>query len=134
MGIIMNLFISFLVILSVSSTTFPNAALPLILFVIIAALRTFGLGFCVENAEKKAGIEWSQRVTDVLMVSYRNKGIAIAMCIATMGPNSVTAMVAIATSIVVEIIWIVFMDSSLYSKKRMLKETGSERALEISDA
>jgi BASS family bile acid:Na+ symporter len=134
MGIIMNLFISFLVILSVSSTHFPNAALPLIVFAVFAALRTFGLGSCVEYAEKKMGIEWSQRVTDVLMVSYRNKGIAIAMCIATMGPNSVTAMVAIATSIVVEIIWIVFMDSVLYSKKRMLKETGSERALEISDA
>ncbi len=134
MGITMNLFISFLVILSVSSTMFPSAALPLILFVIIAALRTFGLGFCVEYAEKKAGIGWSQRVTDVLMVSYRNKGIAIAMCVATMGLNSTTAMVAIATSIVVEIIWIIFMDSSLYSKKRMLKETGSERASEISDA
>lgn len=134
MGIMMNLFISFLVILSVSSTKFPSAALPLILFALLAALRTFGLGSCVEHVEKKAGIEWSQRVTDVLMVSYRNKGIAIAMCIATMGPNSVFAMVAIATSIVIEIIWVVFMDSFLYSRKRMLKETGSDRALEISDA
>ncbi len=134
MGITMNLFISFLVIISVSSTMFPKAALPLILFVIIASLRTFALGSCVEFVEKKAGIGWSHRVTDVLMVSYRNKGIAIAMCVATMGTNSMTAMVAIATSIVVEIIWVVFMDSSLYSKKRMLKETGSERASEISDA
>lgn len=134
MGIIMNLFISFLVIISVSSTRFPNEILPLVLFVILAALRTFGLGSCVEYAEKKAGIGWHQRVTDVLMVSYRNKGIAIAMCIATMGPSSVTAMVAIATSIVVEIIWVVFMDSVLYSKKRMFKETGSERASEISNA
>lgn len=133
MGITMNLFISFLVIISVSSTMFPKAALPLILFVIIASLRTFALGSCVEFVEKKAGIGWSHRVTDVLMVSYRNKGIAIAMCVATMGTNSMTAMVAIATSIVVEIIWVVFMDSSLYSKKRMLKETGSERASEISD-
>ncbi|HKM09459.1 MAG TPA: Na+-dependent transporter [Candidatus Methanomethylophilaceae archaeon] len=131
MGIMMNLFISFLVILSVSSTKFPNELAPLIIFAVIAALRTFGLGTVVEVTEKRMGISWGQRVTDVLMVSYRNKGIAIAMCIATLGADSVTAMVAIATSIVIEIIWVVFMDSVLYSKKRMFKETGTTRASEV---
>lgn len=130
MSIMMNLFISFLVILSVSSTNFPREFTPLFLFVIIAGLRTFALGTGVEYAEKRAGINWHQRVTDVLMVSYRNKGIAIAMCAATMGPAAGIAMVAIATSIVVEISWVIFMDSVMFSKKRMHKEIGSE----ISDA
>ena len=130
MSIMMNLFISFLVILSVSSTNFPREFTPLFLFVIIAGLRTFALGTGVEYAEKRAGINWHQRVTDVLMVSYRNKGIAIAMCVATMGPAAGIAMVAIATSIVVEISWVIFMDSVMFSKKRMHKEIGSE----ISDA
>lgn len=133
MGIMMNLIISFLVILSVSSTNFPKEIAPLAVFAVIAMLRTFGLGTAVEVTEKKMGISWGQRVTDVLMVSYRNKGIAIAMCIATLGAASVTAMVAIATSIVIEIIWVVFMDSVLYSKKRMFEETGTTRASEVGD-
>ena len=99
---------------------------PLLLFVLIAGLRTFALGSGVEYAEKKMGIGWHQRVTDVLMVSYRNKGIAIAMCAATMGPAVGIAMVAIATSIVVEICWVIFMDSALFSKRRMRREIGSE--------
>lgn len=126
MSIMMNLFISFLVILSVSPTNFPREITPLLLFVLIAGLRTFALGSGVEYAEKKMGIDWHQRVTDVLMVSYRNKGIAIAMCAATMGPAVGVAMVAIATSIVVEICWVIFMDSALFSKKRMRREIGSE--------
>ena len=126
MSIMMNLFISFLVILSVSSTNFPRELTPLFLFVLIAGLRTFALGSGVEYAEKRMGIDWHQRVTDVLMVSYRNKGIAIAMCAATMGPAVGIAMVAIATSIVVEICWVIFMDSALFSKRKMQREIGSE--------
>lgn len=131
MGIMMNLFISFLVILSVSSTKFPSELAPLLLFVVISAIRTFFVGTGVEFTEKKMGIGWSQRVTDVLMVSYRNKGIAIALCLATIPHLAPYAMVAIATSIVVEIIWVVFMDSVLFSKKRMKRETGLDRASEI---
>ncbi len=135
MGIMMNLFISFLVILSVSSTKFPSAFAPIALFVVISAIRTFVVGTGVEMAEKKMGIGWNQRVTDVLMVSYRNKGIAIALCVATLpGSLAPIAMVAIATSIVVEIIWVVFMDSVLFSKGRMKRETGLDRASEVSDA
>lgn len=135
MGIMMNLFISFLVILSVSSTKFPSAFAPIALFVVISAIRTFVVGTGVEIAEKKMGIGWNQRVTDVLMVSYRNKGIAIALCVATLpGSHAPIAMVAIATSIVVEIIWVVFMDSVLFSKRRMKRETGLDRASEVSDA
>lgn len=135
MGIMMNLFISFLVILSVSSTKFPSAFAPIALFVVISAIRTFVVGTGVEIAEKKMGIGWNQRVTDVLMVSYRNKGIAIALCVATLpGSLAPIAMVAIATSIVVEIIWVVFMDSVLFSKRRMKRETGLDRASEVSDA
>lgn len=127
MSIMMNLFISFLVILSVGATIFPSEITPLVLFAIIAALRTLGLGLGVEASEKKIGIPWSQRVTDVLMVSYRNKGIAIAMCVAVLkGPAIGMAMVAIATSIVIEICWVVFMDSYLFSKKRMKRELERE--------
>ncbi|MGI5964402.1 MAG: Na+-dependent transporter [Candidatus Methanomethylophilaceae archaeon] len=127
MSIMMNLFISFLVILSVGATIFPSEATPLVLFALIAALRTLGLGLGVELSEKKIGIPWSQRVTDVLMVSYRNKGIAIAMCVAVLkGPAIGMAMVAIATSIVIEICWVVFMDSYLFSKRRMKRELERE--------
>jgi len=135
MGIMMNLFISFLVILSVSSTKFPPVFAPIALFAVISAIRTFVVGTGVEVVEKILGIGWAQRVTDVLMVSYRNKGIAIALCVATLPGNLASvAMVAIATSIVVEIIWVVFMDSVLFSKKRMKTETGLDRASEIGEA
>ena len=124
MALFMNLCIFFLVWLSVSSTNFSGlGAGILMVFLIIAALRTFLLGNAVEVVEKRMGISWSQRVTDILMTSYKNKGIAIAMCVAVMGPLVPVAMVVIATSIVVEISWVVFMDSILFSKKRMLKET-----------
>lgn len=135
MGIMMNLFISFLVILSVSSTKFPPVFAPIALFVVISAIRTFVVGTGVEVVEKKLGVGWTQRVTDVLMVSYRNKGVAIALCVATLpGHLAPVAMVAIATSIVVEIIWVVFMDSVLFSKRRMKKETGLDRASEVGEA
>ena len=92
------------------------------MFIIIAVLRSFGLGFAVENVEKRAGIHWGQRVTDILMASYKNKGVAIALCVAVYPAG----MVAIATSILIEITWVAFMDSVLFSKKRMERELAME--------
>ena len=127
MSVFMNLCIFFLVWLSVSSTNFSGLGIGILaVFLFIAALRTFFLGNVIEFTEKKAGIPWSQRVTDVLMASYKNKGIAIAMCVAVMGPLVPKAMVVIAASIVIEICWVVFMDSVLFSKRRMAKELATE--------
>ena len=128
MAIIMNCIIFFLVWLSVSSTSFPNEIGILLAFMAIVALRTFGLGNAVEFIERKKGIGWSQRVTDILMTSYKNKGIAIALCVAVAAPMGIAqfAMVAIASSIVIEICWVVFMDSILFSRKRMTRELAKE--------
>ncbi len=126
MSAFMNICIFLLVWLSVSSTAFPNEWAPLLIFIIIAAMRTFLLGNAVELAERRLGIGWSQRVTDILMTSYKNKGIAIAMCVATMGPLVPLAMVAIAAAIVVEITWVAYMDTVLFTKKRMQAELASE--------
>ena len=96
---------------------------------LIAFLRDFGLGTFTAYAEKKARIPWAQRVPDILMISYKNKGIAIALCVSVMeGPAIGDAMVAVACSIIVEVIWVAFMDSVLFSKKRMDKELSSEKA------
>lgn len=124
LALFMNCCIFVLVWLSVSSTSFPSDILILIGFVVVAALRTFGLGNVVEVTERRAGIPWGQRVADILMTSYKNKGIAIAMCAAVMGPIGLAqdAMVAIATSIVIEICWVIFMDSVLFCRKRMNRE------------
>ena len=129
LSIFMNCCIFILVWLSVSSTAFPSDAWILLGFVIIAALRTFFLGNLVEVTEKRAGIPWRQRVADILMTSYKNKGIAIAMCAAVMGPLGLVqdTMVAIATSIVIEICWVIFMDSVLFTKKRMERELAAEQ-------
>ena len=132
MSIILNITIAFLVWLSVGSTNFGSAGLTVLaVFMIIAALRDIGLGLGAEVAEKKMAIPWSQRVTDILMISYKNKGIAIALCGAVMGPLSAVAMVPIAASIVVEVCWVAFMDSVLFSKKRMEKELSQESAAGI---
>lgn len=133
MAIFLNCCIFFLVWLSVGSTSFKNIDLwVFVAFVIIAALRSFGLGNAVEFTEKKMGIPWKQRVSDILMTSYKNKGIAIALCMAVLGPTGLApvAMVAIATSIVVEIMWVAFMDSVLFNRKRMAREIGLEEASE----
>lgn len=132
MAVLLNCIIFFLVWLSVSSTNFDCGIWIMLVFVGIVALRTFGLGNTVEIVEKRMGIGWSQRVTDILMVSYKNKGIAIALCVATMGPLVPYAMVAIASSIVVEICWVIFMDSVLFSRKRMKRELAKEGS-EIGD-
>ena len=126
MAIFLNCCIFLLVWLSVSSTRFPSDLGILVAFLLVAALRTFFLGNLVEVSEKKMGIHWKQRVTDILMTSYKNKGIAIAMCVATLGPLAGSAMVAIATSIVVEIMWVAFMDSVLFNRRRMERELASE--------
>ena len=123
LAIVLNCCIFFMVWLSVGSTNFKGNALWIFMvFIIIAILRSFGLGFAVETAEKKAGIHWGQRVTDILMASYKNKGVAIALCVAVYPAG----MVAIATSILIEITWVAFMDSVLFSKKRMERELSLE--------
>jgi len=131
MAIFLNCCIFFLVWLSVGSTAFKGDAWIFIAFIIIAALRSFGLGNGVEIVEKKLGIHWKQRVSDILMTSYKNKGIAIALCMSVLpGPLRPVAMVAIATSILVEIMWVAFMDSVLFSKKRMEREIALEATAE----
>jgi len=121
----LNCCIFFMVWLSVGATNFSgNEWWIFIVFIIIAILRSFGLGLGVEKVEKKASIHWGQRVTDILMTSYKNKGVAIALCVALYPPG----MVAIATSILVEITWVAFMDSVLFSKKRMEMELAGEAA------
>ena len=132
MAVLLNSIISFLVWLSVSSTSFNCGIWVMLAFLVIAGLRTFGLGNAVELSEKRAGIGWSQRVTDILMVSYKNKGIAIALCVATMGPLVPYAMVAIASSIVLETSWVIYMDSVLFSRRRMRRELEKEGS-EIGD-
>ena len=123
MAIVLNCCIFFMVWLSVGSTNFKgNVWWIFLVFIIIAILRSFGLGFAVETAEKKAGIHWGQRVTDILMASYKNKGVAIALCVVVYPQG----MVAIATSILIEITWVAFMDSVLFSKKRMERELALE--------
>ena len=132
MSIILNITIAFLVWLSVGSTNFGSAGLTVLaVFMVIAALRDIGLGLGAEVVEKRMEIPWSQRVTDILMISYKNKGIAIALCGAVMGPLSAVAMVPIAASIVVEVCWVAFMDSVLFSKKRMERELSKESAAGI---
>ena len=129
MAIVLNSVIAFLVWLSVSSTNFVSAGWTvLIVFMIIAAIRDIGLGLTTEVIERKAHVPWSSRVTGILMISYKNKGIAIALCTSVLaGPMIGNAMVAIAASIVVEIIWVAFMDSVLFSKSRMEKELAMDK-------
>lgn len=124
MSVFLNICIFFLVWLSVSSTEFSGSLYIFIAFIIIAALRSFGLGTTIEIVEKKIGVCWSQRITDVLMASYKNKGIAIALCMSVLAPTGLasSAMVVIATSILVEIMWVVFMSSTLFNKRRMEME------------
>ncbi len=128
MSIFLNCVIFFLVWLSVSSANFTSAGITILLiFILIAVLRTFFLGNLVEYGEKKMGIHWKQRVTDILVTSYKNKGIALALCAAVLpGPMVPFGMVAIATSIIVEVCWVAFMDAVLFSKKRMIKELSAE--------
>ena len=123
MAIFLNCCIFVMVWLSVGATNFAgNTVWIFAAFILIALLRSFGLGFAVEVTEKKLKIPWSQRVTDILMASYKNKGVAIALCVALYPAG----MVARATSILIEIIWVAFMDSVLFSKKRMERELAAE--------
>ncbi len=126
LAIFLNCCIFVMVWLSVGATNFVGTFWIFAVFIIIALLRSFGLGIAVEVVEKKAGIPWSQRVTDILMTSYKNKGVAIALCVALYPAG----MVAIATSIIIEIMWVAFMDSVLFSKKRMERELNSETKTE----
>lgn len=128
MAVTLNLIVGFLVWLSVSPTDFSGIGwIVFAMFAAIAVCRTFVLGNAVEYVEKRAGIHWKQRVTDILVTSYKNKGIAIALCVSVLsGPYIGYAMVAITVSIVVEICWVIFMDSVLFSKRRMERELERE--------
>ena len=135
MAVVLNCIIAFLVWVSVGSTDFGKAGLTVMaVFMIIAALRDIGLGLSSEYVEKRMRISWSQRVTDILMISYKNKGIALALCASVLtGPAIGSAMVAIAASIVVEVCWVAFMDSVLFSKGRMERELASDHEAGIKE-
>jgi BASS family bile acid:Na+ symporter len=132
LAVVLNCVIFFLVWLSVSAADFKSAGAGILLvFMLIIMTRTFGLGIAVNYLDQKAGIGWSQRVTDILMASYKNKGIAIALCVATMGPRIPQAMVAIAASIVMEICWVIYMDSVLFSARKMSAATQAGAAVSV---
>jgi len=128
MAVFLNLCVCALVVLSVGATAdfFYAQTDLLLIFIGVAVLRTFGLGTALEATQKRMGIPWAQRVTDVLMASYKNKGIAIALCMATL-PTA--ALFPITASIVVEICWVIFMDAVLFPKKRMARELAAEAEL-----
>lgn len=136
MGIFLNFCIFLLVFLSVgaSANLFRSDVVLLAEFMGIAMLRTFGLGLGLEYVERRKGIPWEQRVTDVLMTSYKNKGIAIALVTAvavSLGMNVGAALFPVSASIVIEICWVIFIDSVLYSPNRMRREL--ERSKKISE-
>lgn len=129
MGIFLNFCIFMLVFLSVGATGqfFKSEPVLLLTFMGIAFLRTFCLGIGLEYIEKKRGIPWEQRVTDVLMTSYKNKGIAIALATAIGAAAAMPALLfPITASIIVEICWVIFMDSVLLSPGRMKRELARE--------
>ena len=66
------------------------------------------------------------RLCKGLRLTAKNLCLGGIMCAATLGPAASLAMVAIATSIVVEICWVIFMDSVLFNRKRMERELARE--------
>lgn len=127
MQILVNCCVFILIFVSVGSNKniFQNETTLLLIFMGIAVLRTFVLGLGLEYLEKKGGIPWSQRVPDVLMASYKNKGVAIAL---TMGLLPPPAAFPIAASIIIEVCWVICMDRFLFTAKRRAKET-NDRSL-----
>jgi bile acid:Na+ symporter, BASS family len=131
MSITLNLILALFVWLSVSTAIFPSTTYVLVVFLLVAAIRTFVFSNGVNAIERKLKVPWPQRVTDVLMVSYKNNGIAIALCVATLGTQAPYAVTVIATSIVIEICWVTFMDSVTFSKRRMEREMAIDKEREI---
>lgn len=130
-AIFLNSCIFVLVFLSVgaSANMFRSEVWLLFTFMGIAALRTFGLGLGLEFFERRAGIPWEQRVTDVLMTSYKNKGVAIALVTAVAAAAALSpakALFPVTASIVIEICWVIFMDAFLFSPERMKRELERE--------
>lgn len=121
MQIFVNICVAILIFVSVGSNRniFQNETEWLLIFMGIAALRTFILGLGLEFLEKRAGIPWAQRVPDVLMASYKNKGVAIALTMALLPP---AAAFPITASIIVEVCWVICMDRFLFTPKRREKE------------
>ncbi len=126
MSITLNLILAFFIWISVSTAIFPSILSVLFIFLLIAAVRTFVFSNGINAIERRLGVQWPERVTDVLMISYKNNGIAIALCVATLGINAPYAITVIATSIVIEICWVTFMDSITFSKRKMKKEIAEE--------
>jgi len=138
MAVFLNSCIFILVFISVGPTAkmFLSEKVLLLTFMGIGVARTFGLGITLEYIERKRGIPWGQRVTDVLMLSYKNKGIAIALvtavALASLSPDKIgMALFPVTSSIVIEICWVIFMDSVLLSPKRMRAELGEEDSAEV---
>lgn len=127
MQIFVNICVAILIFVSVGSNKniFEKETDLLLIFMGIAVLRTFVLGLGLEYLEKRSGIPWEQRVPDVLMASYKNKGVAIAL---TMGLLPPAAAFPITASIIIEVCWVICMDRFLFTSKRREKELKTEAA------
>lgn len=125
MQIFVNICVAILIFVSVGSNKniFEKETDLLLIFMGIAVLRTFVLGLGLEYLEKKSSIPWAQRVPDVLMASYKNKGVAIAL---TMGLLPPAAAFPITASIIIEVCWVICMDRFLFTSKRREKEIKTE--------
>ncbi len=127
MQIFVNICVAILIFVSVGSNKniFEKETDLLLIFMGIAVLRTFVLGLGLEYLEKRSGIPWAQRVPDVLMASYKNKGVAIAL---TMGLLPPAAAFPITASIIIEVCWVICMDRFLFTSKRREREIKAESA------
>lgn len=127
MQIFVNICVAILIFVSVGSNKniFEKETDLLLIFMGIAVLRTFVLGLGLEYLEKRSGIPWAQRVPDVLMASYKNKGVAIAL---TMGLLPPAAAFPITASIIIEVCWVICMDRFLFTSKRREREIKAKSA------
>ncbi|MGE5379241.1 MAG: hypothetical protein ACM3L5_00025, partial [Candidatus Saccharibacteria bacterium] len=87
----------------------------LLSLLIVAIIRTFGIGIGLEVYNQRRKLPWAKRVPEVLFATHKNTGMAAALAIALLGD---AAAVPATVCMTVDIAWLIYVTKFMYPQDR----------------
>ncbi len=88
----------------------------LLTLIVIAVVRTFGIGIALNVYNRKRGLPWGKRVPEVLFATHKNTGMAAALAIALIGD---TAAVPATICMTVDIAWLIYVSKFMFPSSKL---------------
>jgi BASS family bile acid:Na+ symporter len=123
--IAINIAFSVLVIAVAGSNrgVFFGEPILLMALIVVAVVRTFGIGIALDLYNRRRGLRWGRRVPEVLFATHKNTGMAAALAIALIGD---AAAVPATICMTVDIAWLIYVSRFMFpASKTPVSETSA---------